>query len=368
MENVLSEDLVWEVEESLKAVKPDSSPGVPWLAFGNTNEQVLLMHRDLIVDATVQRLEMLLAADPDELVKLTAEELVQQGYCDPVRVFVKNEPHTLEKVKQGRFRLIFSVSLVDQLVERVFAWRQNGAEISMWEDIPSKPGIGFTDDMVKAVWDSVNPWLLAKILCETDISGYDFSWKDWLLWAEGEMRSRLGACPRMQRLIRNRFLCIGLSVLVLSDGRMFAQLVRAWMKSGCYITGSSNSRSRVLLAEIIGALCIAMGDDSLETYVPDAAEKYRKLGFQVKMYTVCEDSFEFCSHRYKDGKAHPESWPRTLFRLLNQGTKDSQEKFELYSQFLMEMRHHPRLAEMVETISRVGWFLDSSSEGKNGGC
>ena len=38
---------------------------------------------------------------------------------DPIKVFVKQEPHKMSKIKQERYRLISGVSLVDTLVDRL---------------------------------------------------------------------------------------------------------------------------------------------------------------------------------------------------------------------------------------------------------
>lgn len=369
VENVLTHDLEKEVRECLTVVKLDSSPGVPWVTWATTNGKLLEDHEELVVRVTVERLQLLLEADPELLRMLTAEQLVQQGYCDPVRLFVKQEPHTTQKVLEKRFRLICSVSLPDQIIERILARRQNNYEIDHWEEIPSKAGIGFTDDMVRSLWEQVKPLLEVGCLVETDMSGWDWSVQGWELDAEAEMRIRLGADERMARLIRNRFRCLSLSVFCLSNGRMFAQVVPGLMKSGSYCTSSSNSRIRVLAAQLIGADCVAMGDDSLETYVgDDLPERYRALGHRLKQYKRCADGFEFCSQLYQDGTAHPISWPRTFFRLLNQRNTKTEERMALLVQFVQEMRHHPSLRDFTECIVELGWISNEYTDENGRRC
>jgi hypothetical protein len=364
VDNSLSLNLQEEVEQAMDTVKPESSPGVPWSQFGKSNEALFASHYSLIQGATVERIELLLSTPLEELRKKSAVELVQQGYVDPIRIFTKNEPHKTDKILQKKFRLICSVSIVDQLIERVMAWRQNALEIANWETIPSKPGIGFDDDRNQSVWDSVFPLLEKGQLAEGDVSGWDWSVQAWELEQEAEMRIRLGACSRMAQLIRARMYCLSLSVFALSSGELLAQTSPGVMKSGSYITSSGNSRIRVLAAELIGADCIAMGDDSLETYVWDAKNQYKMLGHDVKLYELCGDSFGFCSNRYKDGIAYPESAARTLFRLLNQklgnATTDEErvKRLDLFMQFTQEMRHHPKLVLMQRLISEVGWLSD----------
>lgn len=39
--------------------------------------------------------------------------------ADDIKVFVKQEPHSWEKISEGRFRLISAVSMVDTMVDRI---------------------------------------------------------------------------------------------------------------------------------------------------------------------------------------------------------------------------------------------------------
>lgn len=355
-------DLDAEVRAAIPAVNLKSSPGVPWSQFGSNNETLFENHEDLIVNATVERIGRLISTPYKELKEMDAVELVRRGLADPVRLFIKPEPHQQKKIKSGKLRLICSVSIVDQLVERVMAWRQNAYEIDHWETLPSKPGIGFDDDKIHLMWQSVRHTLFEGNLAEADISGWDWSVQEWELWAEAEMRVALaGSDERMAALLRARIRCLSLSVFCLSSGEMIAQTEPGVMKSGSYLTSSSNSRIRVLAADLVGAECVAMGDDSLETWIPDAKNRYSNLGHLVKQYERCGLTFGFCSHRYENGVAYPESWARTLFRLLNQKTTDTEEKFRLVLQFQEEIRHHPDRAQFLAVLSEVGWFSDESN-------
>lgn len=254
------------------------------------------------------------------------KELVEIGYCDPVRLFVKQEPHTMRKIKEGRFRLISSVSLVDQLVERLIFGPQNQLEIQRWRNIPSKPGMGLSlYEQAESIWRELQTYHDMRPAAEADISGFDWSVQSWELWADLALRCNLGDFGnKLRRAATSRFYCFMNSVFQLSDGTLIEQGNPGLMKSGSYCTSSTNSRIRCLMAELIEApWCIAMGDDSVEGYVPHAKEKYLALGHSCKDYIPCEVDPEgallrvnFCSHELSEGAFWLTSWPKTFFRFL----------------------------------------------------
>nr|UZM07864.1 polyprotein P2a-P2b [Cymbidium chlorotic mosaic virus] len=303
-----------------------ASPGVPLSIFSSTNGGVLATHRELVINSVIERIELL---SEQSLIncELTPRELVAKGFCDPVRVFVKQEPHAMRKIREGRYRLISSVSLIDQLVERLIFGPQNQLEIQRWRNIPSKPGMGLSlYEQAQSIWSELSTYHDRVPAAEADISGFDWSVQDWELWADLYMRIELGSFgPRLRRAAESRFYCFMNSVFQLSDGTLIEQGLPGLMKSGSYCTSSTNSRIRCLMAELIGAeWCVAMGDDSVEAYVPRAAELYSALGHTCKDYVPCETdsdgkllSVNFCSHVLKEGEFWLTSWPKTLFRFLS---------------------------------------------------
>jgi hypothetical protein len=284
----------------------------------------------LVVEAVYARLEALSRADPGS--DPTPVSLIEMGLCDPVRLFVKQEPHPSRKIREGRFRLISSVSLIDQLVERMLFGYQNRLEISRWKSCPSKPGMGLSQaHQAEAVWEYAAYRATKSPAAEADISGFDWSVQHWELMEDCEMRIVLGDFgPLAAKAARNRFTCLANSVFQLSDGTLIAQGLPGLMKSGSYCTSSSNSRIRCLMAKLIGSeWCMAMGDDSVEGFVPEAQEKYRALGHECKEYLPCETTssgelkkFNFCSHELSRDKCFLTTWEKTLFRYLN--SKDPQ--------------------------------------------
>nr|QZA75399.1 polyprotein P2ab [Southern bean mosaic virus] len=332
-------------------INEKASPGVPLSRLASTNKDLLKRHLELVALCVTERLFLL--SEAEDLHNKSPVDLVQMGLCDPVRLFVKQEPHASRKVKEGRFRLISSVSLVDQLVERMLFGPQNQLEIAEWEHIPSKPGMGLSlQRQAKSLFDDLRVKHSRCPAAEADISGFDWSVQDWELWADVEMRIVLGGFgQKLSIAARNRFSCFMNSVFQLSDGTLIEQQLPGIMKSGSYCTSSTNSRIRCLMAELIGSpWCIAMGDDSVEGWVDGAKDKYMRLGHTCKDYKPCATSIsgrlyevEFCSHVIREDRCWLASWPKTLYKYLSEG----KWFFEDLERELGSSPHWPRIRHYV---------------------
>jgi len=100
------------------------------MAVYSSNGQFIDLAFEDIVELVSERIRLLRALGPEVISKLSPQERVELKLCDPVRFFVKNEPHSAEKVERKRFRLISSVSLIDSLTQRCVGGDQNDMEIS----------------------------------------------------------------------------------------------------------------------------------------------------------------------------------------------------------------------------------------------
>ena len=325
---------------------------MPLTRLGNCNEDIVSNHHELIIKATIARVKLLAETPHQEVSAMTPQELVQKGFCDPVRTFVKKEPHSARKLKSKRWRLIFAISLVDQLVERLFSTKQNKAEIKAWLDCPSAPGLSLTnDDDLHAIYSKIQNLAKGKPYAEADVTGWDWSVQEWELLEEAEMRCELGNfSPIAANLCRNRFVCVANSVYSMPDGRLLVLRDPGVQLSGCYNTSSTNSRVRVMCALLAGARWgYAMGDDCVEDYNEDAPARYASLGHPLKMYELRTDQFEFCSQIFTSTGAHPADGTKTLYRLLEQKAFS----LELLAQFRLEMRNSPRLQQFLDSVTRT---------------
>nr|ACF48393.1 P1 protein-P2 fusion protein [Beet western yellows virus] len=316
-----------DFKQAVFSLEFDAGIGVPYVAYGKPTHRGWVENHELLpilARLTFIRLQKMLEVRFEDL---TPEQLVQQGLCDPIRVFVKGEPHKQSKLDEGRYRLIMSVSLVDQLVARVLFQNQNKREITLWRAVPSKPGFGLSTDEQVAEFvqllsaqvqvsppQLINNW--RQHLVATDCSGFDWSVSDWLLEDDMEVRNRLTTdLNETTSKLRAAWLkCISNSVLCLSDGTLLAQRVPGVQKSGSYNTSSSNSRIRVMAAFHCGAeWAMAMGDDALESVSTDLG-KYAALGFKVEE----SSKLEFCSHIFeREDLAIPVNKAKMIYKLIH---------------------------------------------------
>lgn len=355
---VTAEDVV----KVASLVNRASSPGTPWVVLCKDKGQVVDDHSSLLASEVLSRLRKL--ADVDLFDIPEAEDpvwLVKEGYCDPVRLFVKNEPHSLEKIQEGRLRLISSVSITDEVIERLLFEVQNNAEIDNWVECPSKPGIGLAkDEQAALLYEALRDLLV--MAAESDVSGWDWNVKDWMLALDARVRVALaeGAGKLYARLVCNRMWCLARSVFSLSDGRLIAQRTPGIMKSGSYVTSSTNSRMRVALALLTGALwAIAMGDDCVEQWRENAAQEYARFGIKVKVFQRVEGGcFEFCSHSFTPQRiAVFLNMAKATYRLLSNAPDEQR-----LAQFREITRHSPEQATYLAAIDQVWGYLTTLPE------
>jgi hypothetical protein len=350
----------------LQDIKREAGPGVPYSKSFKTNGDFIDYGTPLLIKAVLDRVEKISSIDIKELVKLRPEQLVDQGYMDPVRLFVKNEPHKAAKVAQGRFRLIMSVSIVDKIIEMLFNRHYNKAQIASWNEIPSKPGMGFSDEANQKLIETVRRYGVDKLV-SADISGWDWSVPDWLIGLEAEFRVELNTTSSewfATFLFKKAFLETN-SVYCLSNGMMLKLPFPGVQNSGKYNTSSSNSWMRLAAAMFAGAEWgFAMGDDCIETYSPNAVENYKRMGFDVKMYEpigTLENGFEFCSHIYSTNGVYSVNAVRGAMNLLNHSGASLLEKRLLTMQFEDDYKSSPEWVEIAEGLERVGWYAQTKS-------
>jgi len=282
-------------------------------------------------------------------------QLVQNGIRDPVRLFVKTEPHKLKKLRANKLRLISGVSLVDQIKERILCSAQNLAEIDHWQTCSSKPGIGLDDDSLQAMASCFKDLLSGGPVVSMDVVGWDWSVKEWELFADAEARRRLSGSKKgslYDFLLRVQAYCVSRTVFVLPDGSLLSQVSPGVQLSGSYNTSSSNSRMRVLatlVARIMAGHAVgpvamkAMGDDSVERHLEGVKECLERLGHEIKEVEVNNElaGISFCSHVWRDdGFAEPVNVVKTMYRFLSH-PPGSASYLDWYAQLLWVLRHSP---------------------------
>jgi hypothetical protein len=357
------------------AVNPLAGPGVPMCAFGSTNGDVLLNHRSLVLSLCMARL-CLWRDSEISIYDVPPYELMIRGYNDAIRLFVKDEPHPVEKIEQGRFRLISSCSLIQQICERVVFTDCFNKQVANWYECPSMVGIGFTDPMTKTVWDVVSRM---QRLAQTDVSGWDWSVFHELADAAAEVLCLINGTNHVHhKMIRVAIQCLMNAIFTTSDGELYSLDRPGVMKSGSFLTTMLNSLMRVLASVLAslefdetnpGQFAISVGDDCVEQLCPGETLETRKANYARLGFRITDDrtigageEFEFCSHLYRpDGRAELVTWPRCLYRLLN-----STPSYEQLSQFKYELRHNSNLEVLLRFVESVGWVPpEIYSDGSN---
>lgn len=317
----------------------------------------------MVVEAILQRLSLL--CDLDTSTNHKPSELVLMGMVDPVKVFVKSEPHKIAKLQEGRVRLICSVSLIDNVIAKMLCSLQNNTEILHHSTLPVKPGLGLHDDGLRSISEYVKTHFAECTLAEADVKGWDWSVQEADFKLDCDRRIALAGAKGtvFERLLRAHFYCMARKVFVLSDGTMHEQLRPGVMPSGWYNTSSSNSSMRCINHYILAAeqgfspRVMAMGDDSLERSFPNAMELYKTLGKTVSMFNDVEpDDFEFCSTRFKGELGYPVNADKQIFTLLSNEKVTPIEATELWQTFRYEMRNHPQKSEIFRVIHKSGWL------------
>lgn len=287
-------------------LNPTSSSGYPWMLKYPTKGDFVTKNPELLIDEVINRLEIRLLTPVASFEELEdPSELVSNGLCDPVRIFVKNEFHSIEKFKEGRMRLISNVSVVDEVIERLLYTEQNK---SHQDNCFSGRGtaVGWdisTDEGAIKSYNSVKENLADA--ADSDISGFDISVRLWGFKAEAEARRRMNkadpkSCWHHLNLIQ--FYCTAHSVYVTSDGNFYCTTIAGIQNSGKFLTSYSNSVQRNMLSVLMGCKwTISMGDDNVSTWVDHAVEKAAAFGFRLKNYKRVEEAgFEFCSHMFTE--------------------------------------------------------------------
>jgi hypothetical protein len=340
------------VYEAINRVSLSKTPGFPLRAQFANNEQALTAAHVAIVRTVVARLYKLATMDCSDM---TPQQMVERGLADPVAVSIKQEPNPERKTEDGNYRTVCQVSLVDQTVTRVMSHTQNDLEIKLWRTIPSKPGIGFSDDDSDHILAPVLKCLRNGTLMVSDIKGWDTAVQEWELLGAADSRAdtSTGRGTLYHKIMRNMAYVLSRCVYVLSDGTLLAQTIYGGQVSGGYNTSSDNSKIRVKGAWWVGASVVqAMGDDANEDFVENAVERYAALGKTLREYAPCNGTLEFCSQVIKPGKIYPIDSSKSLYRLLN---STCQDKDQILRQYLEDNRHSPTRLSDITTIYESGW-------------
>lgn len=230
---------------------------------------------------------------PDKVIHLYSmivQRLKDTAPADPFRVFMKAEPHKPKKVEEGRWRLIFCCSLVDQVIDQLLFGEQNDCFVQNHRNLPIKPGWTPYGGGLNLLRSFHNP-------VSTDKSSWDWLYPPWLVTVLFKVRLGLWINPEdwWQRLATYRYQQTFVDARVLlSSGKVFRQLVPGLMKSGLVNTISDNSISQlclhILACKRVGIMrsprSVSMGDDELKEWFEGFDQYFVELSKMSKIKEV----------------------------------------------------------------------------------
>jgi len=291
-------------DELCLLVEKKSSPGYPAVWEGISTNRELLENPRARAQAQFRFVELC--------------RCLRHGVSLPkpvVRLFVKPEPHKIEKIRDGRLRLIWSIPFEYQLIHRLFFGPSLAAELANFRSIPTKGGMSWCHGGAHQIYSTLYDPGCDQI-ADCDKKGWDLSAAAWTIEMERDSRWRLCVNPNV--VWKHAFWACYESLLlvrvIFSDGTMCEQKSPGIVKSGSMITLSGNSRMQVILKvlfciETVGYFdeekhrIIAIGDDSLERMRGLDPKKYEEwlvhYGYTCKEISVGPlKTRTFCSHTF----------------------------------------------------------------------
>lgn len=279
-----------------------------------------------------------------------------QSDADDIRVFVKPEPHTEEKVRQGRFRLISAVSMVDTMIDRMLFGELTRNVLESAGKTPVM--IGWVP--ILGGYRLLRGLLPGRVLC-VDKSSWDWTVPYWMTrrWLDIILGLSNGHPPFWETVVRKRFECLFKDAWFrFDDNTRVRQEVPGIMKSGCYLTIVLNSIGQLLVHYMVSAKLgiepakyepFCMGDDTVQAVMPDPEsylEEIGKLGFRVKEAKE-QDWIEFAGF-YIDRTTWPVYWRKHLFQMQHAG----ESLPEMLQAYQLLYACEPAMLEYVQGVMR----------------
>lgn len=297
---VVSEKLDW-----------NSSPGYPYMRTSPNNGALFEVKNGIPSESALGKVWELVSA-----------KLRGLG-PDPIRLFIKKEPHKISKRDKKSWRLISSISVVDQIVDHL-----------VLDSMNDKAVLDYMNNACKVGWTPYNGgWRIIPpgVGYSADKTGWDWSVRTWILEMLFDLRVRLcNEGPHKSNwvaLYRKRFLELyNTPEFVTSGGLHLKQLNPGVQKSGCVDTLVGNSIMQYLLHSRICfemglayvPWLISMGDD---TYQILNMSKVELSDYVERLGQYCHvKSFdrvtEFAGYRFKGSVIEPLYKGKHSFNLL----------------------------------------------------
>ncbi|APG75822.1 hypothetical protein 2 [Shahe sobemo-like virus 1] len=300
-------------------VDKNSSPGYPYCLKTKTNKDFFGF--DALGRVPDDRLAMVCGLVADRI-----DELATRPASDPIRVFIKEEPASINKRSTGALRLISSVSVVDTIVHRLFFGGVFDKLVKHWGATPNMAGWSLGGGK----WRFFKKHFKGKAFM-ADKKKWDWSMQPWLANLTRDVLLNLGRFEGRERVIADNALraLYGMkfegknypTTLVSACTRcgacsFYEQRTSGLQKSGWLGTIITNGMQQYALAALakrrlgrsMGPI-FTMGDDTIEEDVDDVeapiyVSELEKGGCIVGEYKSTED-YDFAGFTFPNGGGRP---------------------------------------------------------------
>lgn len=269
--------------------------------------------------------------------------------ADYIRVFIKQEPHTWKKIVQNRYRLIMSVSVVDQLIDQMLFKDLNELMIENHLRIQPKPG-----------WTPLlGGWKIVPKLnvVSTDKSCWDWTMQEWVVEILYQIREKLclNVTEQWRELAIWRYKKLfSEAQFILSNGLVLQQRFNGMQKSGCVNTIADNSIAQMILDARIcleqglaPKLMWTMGDDVLQVRQPK--EYFDRLG-QLCILKQVEPFAEFAGMRFNMDRVEPCYHAKHCYNLLHLNPENDQSVAESYSYLYFNSKYRKLMDTIIQEL------------------
>nr|QIJ56917.1 RNA-directed RNA polymerase [Scaphoideus titanus sobemo-like virus 2] len=278
---------------------------------------------------------------------------ISEREADPIRLFIKQEPHKASKVEKEAWRLISSVSVVDQIIDHLLFDPMNHKLAQNYLYVV--PQIGWAP--LYLGWA-----LIPSSGVAMDKSGWDWSVRPWLAEVVLALRKRLcdNLTPEWEELASWRYqMLFGNPVYVTTGGRFFRQKQPGVMKSGCVNTISDNSIMQDVLNKVVeletgltSSWMRTMGDDTLQSDPGDVPTYVSTLS----KYCIVKDvkyAVEFAGYRFGMKNIDPLYFQKHCWQLLHADPRYGDDIAISYSILYHRSKKGPLIKSLARYIGRV---------------
>ncbi len=317
-------DTIPALEKLIASFDPSKSAG--WSANSRPGTKCVWMEGDArtaLVELTLCRLIMRSVCSP-RLGNMSPMEMCKMGLTDPRVLFTKSEAHALAKADENRWRLIWSISVVDTLCQLIPHNAQNKADIAAYQEGTLNMqgiGMGHHDDGIQRT-GQVFEWLgeLGLLLESSDASGWDLSVCRDAIMLDAERRMRLSNLTDPRELNTLRFLLYTEALcnsahVVAFDGQLWESDRFGITASGIPSTSCQNSPIRTLqFLACGGKRGHSVGDDLIGAGA-SSRELLESCGTIIKgepTYSPPEGPHSLTSHTYSRPGPPGTPWQATF--------------------------------------------------------